>query len=611
MLLELDTLFADKYRIVRLLAEGGMGVVYVAEQISTGRLRALKTMHAHLAQDPRLRERFEQEARIGGRIRSKHVVEVIDADIDAETDMPWLAMELLEGETLDERIELGAPLSLDELRSVFEQLCHAVGEAHKLGIVHRDLKPENIFLAAPPQVDVTFVVKVLDFGIAKWVRDASTTAKNSLKGVGSPGWMAPEQLSLGADITARTDVWALGLIAFRALTRLYYWKSANEPLWDNMAILAEAARADTATPASVRAAELIPDCGLPGHPLERVWPLFDDWFKRCVSRDLSGRYADADEAWRGLRSVLESSPEPPAQLPSTKDLPSAVAAEEAKARARNEATRTAEGNRQAAWREPLTGMSFVWVPPGQFLMGSSREPNTPGFHADAHHHETPAHEIRLPHGVWTAEHPVTNAQYGAFLAETGRASPAFWQTPRFNGAEQPVVGVSFEGALAFCAWLTERAKLQNGRCFDLPTEAEWEHAARGSDGRTYPWGEESPTPELACFGQRGEGGAPAKVGGRPAGKSPFGCCDMAGNVWEWCLDAWGSYGNTMTTLVDPYRPGDPGAPRVIRGGAWFDDPWRLRCAFRGKEKLSLRESIQIVGLRVVCRGSRQPWLVDP
>jgi formylglycine-generating enzyme required for sulfatase activity len=280
------------------------------------------------------------------------------------------------------------------------------------------------------------------------------------------------------------------------------------------------------------------------------------------------------------------------------------------------------------WREPLTEMRFVWVLPGRFMMGASKDLGRPGFDPGAWDDETPAHEVELPHGIWMAEHPVTNAQYGVFLASTKHTEPAFWRSRQFNAVEQPVVGVSFEDALAFCRWLTERAGLADGHRFDLPTEAEWEHAARGPVARPYPWGSDRPMPERACFRNR----APAPVGGRPAGMSPFGCHDMAGNVWEWCLDAWRDnyygmpnvglldlfwecwlkmrrygFGNAIMRAINPCHPGDRAALRVLRGGCWLLPPSSLRCAVRSKRHPNHRE--QGVGFRVVCRSSPQTWLV--
>ena len=266
---------------------------------------------------------------------------------------------------------------------------------------------------------------------------------------------------------------------------------------------------------------------------------------------------------------------------------------------------------EGVWQAPVTGMSLVWVPPGTFWMGSSKTPGERGYAPDAYQDETPTHEVQLTRGYWMGEHPVTNAEYQVFLAEKKRPELPYWQNRRFNAPGQPVVTVSFEDALLFCDWLTRKLDPQDGWCFDLPTETEWEYAARGTDGRRYPWGNEAPTPERACFGLPLDSGSTMPVGGRPAGKSPFGCQDMAGNVWEWCRDAWRvGYGNRMTKDIDPCHQGDlRGAPRLLRGGSWFLSPWFLRCALRGRAHPEARA--QHLGFRVVCRVSRQPWPIEP
>ncbi len=175
------------------------------------------------------------------------------------------------------------------------------------------------------------------------------------------------------------------------------------------------------------------------------------------------------------------------------------------------------------------------------------------------------------------------------------------------------MAVRFEDALTFATWLTKRVGLQKEHIFDLPTEAEWEYVARGSDGRKYPWGNDAPNYERALFNQPWETGAPAPIGGRPRGKSPFGCQDMAGNVWEWCLDAWrdgyGNYtalGQTMTNFVNPCQPGERSAPRVVRGGSWHG-AGSLRCTSR--DWLGPDYQYRNLGFRLVCRGSRKSWLI--
>src|SRR5580700_7063069 len=132
--------FANDFRVVKPLSEGGMGAVYVVEQLSTGKRRALKLMLPNLVADVKLRQRFEQEARVGSRIESEHVIEVVGAGVDAPTGTPWLAMELLQGEDLGDLVRRAGALPAGEVRSILEQLCHAIAAAHDAGIVHRDLK---------------------------------------------------------------------------------------------------------------------------------------------------------------------------------------------------------------------------------------------------------------------------------------------------------------------------------------------------------------------------------------------------------------------------------------------------------------------------------------
>lgn len=132
------TVFAEDFRVVARLAAGGMGVVYVAEQLSTERQRALEVMHARIAEDTKSHERFVQEARVGSKIE-EHVVEVIAAGVDAEAGAAWLAMELLEGQHLADVVQDRGRLPVAEVRAIFDQLCHGVGAAHAAGIVHRDL----------------------------------------------------------------------------------------------------------------------------------------------------------------------------------------------------------------------------------------------------------------------------------------------------------------------------------------------------------------------------------------------------------------------------------------------------------------------------------------
>lgn len=291
--LEPGTTIGGVYRIVRPLSAGGMGAVYVAEQTSTKRERALKVMLPELVASPRLRERFVQEAQIGARIPSEHVVEVLDAGVDEPTGTPWLAMELLEGETLTARCEREGPLSWSLVRELFAQLGHALAAAHDAGIVHRDLKPDNLFLAKARRAAVPYTLKVLDFGIAKLLVEAGTRSTSAL---GTPLYMPPEQMIPGRPLTQAADVWAMGLIAFYALTNKSYWLSASSETASSMMLLNEVANMPI-VPATQRLTEL-------GGSVLLLPPGFDAWFARCVDRAAERRFASARELCAALSPLL-------------------------------------------------------------------------------------------------------------------------------------------------------------------------------------------------------------------------------------------------------------------------------------------------------------------
>ncbi|MCP4594199.1 MAG: formylglycine-generating enzyme family protein, partial [bacterium] len=226
--------------------------------------------------------------------------------------------------------------------------------------------------------------------------------------------------------------------------------------------------------------------------------------------------------------------------------------------------------------EPVTDERLLWIPGGRFPMGGER-----------HDPERPIHWVRISR-FWLAETPVTNRQYAVFLKQTGHEEPEFWRNRRFSASEQPVVGVSWLDAVAYCRWLSETSEMK----FVLPTEAQWEFAARGTDGREYPWGNEEPDSSRACFGLDGEKGQPAPVGSFPAGRGPFGVLDQAGNVWEWCLDAWdvAAYRKRLVEeVVDPCGGGKEDATRAIRGGGWYFKVAVLRAAYRGNSPAAYRD----------------------
>ncbi len=286
------TMFGGDFRVIRPLGAGGMGAVYVAEQLSTGNQRALKLMDPQLLRDAELRERFTNEARVGARIDSDHVVQVVAAGVDAGSETPWLVMELLQGENLGQNVRRCGRLHPAKVAEVVSQLCHALAAAHRVGIVHRDLKPENVFLAAPRREGVPFTVKVLDFGIAKVLQGATSHMTASL---GTPLWMAPEQTSPGVDVGPATDIWAVGLLVFWMLCGQSYWRAARVQPPSLPSLIREVVL-DPIEPPSARAAEI----GLPG----LFTPAMDAWLVSCLQREPSQRFPDATKCRDALLRAL-------------------------------------------------------------------------------------------------------------------------------------------------------------------------------------------------------------------------------------------------------------------------------------------------------------------
>ncbi len=283
--------FAQEFRVLEKIGEGGMGVVYAVEQLSTRKRRALKLMHAGLMHDVRLRERFLQEAHAGAELESDHIVEVVGAGIDPETGEPWLAMELLRGETLEQRVSKTGPLAPKEVLELATQMRHVLAQAHATGLVHRDLKPDNLFICHARRVGIPFTLKVLDFGIAKWLQETRSATNSQV--IGSPLWMAPEQWQPSAPISPPTDVWAVALVMFFAVTGRVYWRAAET---DDIGRIVVEVVSDPLDPPSVRARKLGSGVQLP--------PPFDEWFLACLNRDPRRRPENADVALGRIEPIL-------------------------------------------------------------------------------------------------------------------------------------------------------------------------------------------------------------------------------------------------------------------------------------------------------------------
>jgi len=244
----------------------------------------------------------------------------------------------------------------------------------------------------------------------------------------------------------------------------------------------------------------------------------------------------------------------------------------------------------------VRGMEFVHIAEGDFTMGTSDEQfrrlalNDP----DAMARENPQHVVYLP-SFWIGRNPVTNKQYQEFLAidrarpvpfrDDGFSAPFNWSGSNRSGPagmdDHPVVLVSWHDARVFCDWIGGR----------LPTEAEWERAARGTDARIWPWG--NLWQSWRCNTVESENARPTRVGAfSPQGDSVFGVADMSGNVWEWCSSLFDAYPYDANSGREEAGPGE----RVIRGGCWNLDRYKARCAYRGGT--SPNDSGFTIGFRV-------------
>jgi serine/threonine-protein kinase len=322
------SVFAGRYSVVRRIASGGMGAVFEVLHIETQRRRALKVMLPELLLDRQLRERFQMEARITANVETEYIVDVFDAGVDDATGMPFLVMELLNGEDLAKVIEHHGSLAPEQVVTYLRQVGSALDKTHAAGIVHRDLKPENLFLTH--REDGSPRVKILDFGISKVVSDAATGG-NATRGLGTPLYMAPEQV-LGQAVGPATDLYALALIAYTLLVGAPYWQSDVQRFDNPISFVVHTSKGVTDS-ASERAAEV-------GRTLP---PDFDAWFRKATALDVTQRFRNAADLVAALASAL-SVPLP--SVPGTPlrvDAPVFIARSGAAPGAETVASRTAPG----------------------------------------------------------------------------------------------------------------------------------------------------------------------------------------------------------------------------------------------------------------------------
>jgi serine/threonine-protein kinase len=541
---------AGRYRVVRPIARGGMGAVYLAAdtRLDDAQVAVKEMSSVYRPGDTdafaQAVSEFRREAALLARLSHPNLPRVIDRF--EEEGKQFLVMEYVEGQTLRQAlVERGGRATLEEVRDWGAQLCAVLGYLHSQSppIIYRDLKPTNVMLRPDGRL------ALIDFGIARFYKpgQAADTAI-----YGTVGYAAPEQYGEG-QTDQRSDIYAFGVLLFHALTS---YDVASTPFRlpplgrlrpDAPAALAKAlARATAMEPADrfASVAELAAELRVAFTP-EPTEPQI-----------VSPRRRAGVPAWAfgallalvlllagglafGLPGGMANQPTPAVLTVVPTSPPGATAPPPA----------TAPQPTAEPVVEPPADM--VRVPPGLFTIGADDVEDT-----------APAHTLNIGAPFFMDRTEVTNQAYRACVEAgvcrppqqiSSLTHPHYYDNPEFD--RYPVVYVTWQNAQSYCAWRGRR----------LPTEAEWEKAARGDDARLFPWGNQWDANRVRLSGDDVSDGDMAAVGSFPQNASPYGALDMSGNAWEWTSSRGMAY---------PYAAGDGrevqsmAGERVVRGGAW-------------------------------------------
>lgn len=486
----------QRYQLEKQLGQGGFATVWLAHDQRLNRPVAVKMLHAHRLTaegEKQQKEQFWREAQAVAQLSHAHVVQLYD--LGEEGSQLYLVMEYLPQGDLAHKLHLRLkeqkqPFSLAEAVSLLTPIAQALEMAHQQKLVHRDVKPQNILFAADSRPVLT------DFGLVRVFNQTvslNPQSRNSL--VGTPEYMDPDPEQPAG---AHTDLYALAVVLFELVTGQQPFK--GDDFIKTMMIAMNKDRQllrPLLTHLPEPAQQLLLQ-GLAVKAKDRPGQLLA-WFKQLQEAG-AGQLTHISTTPRSGPSLLK--------VPEKIVLPYMVRE-----------------------KHPL-GFEWCLVPKGEFLMGDDDEKSVIGY------------------DYWLARYPVTNAQYELFIEDGGyqekrwwlpegwrwRAEkkivqPETWKDKKWNGLQCPVVDVNWYEAMAFCAW----ASAQLGYKVYLPSEQEWEKGARGVDGRKYPWGNKEPNRHLANYSHIVA--RTSDVGSySPQGDSPYGCADMAGNVWEWTAD---------------------------------------------------------------------------
>lgn len=508
-----------RYELIKRLGSGGFATVWQAFDEHAHQLVAVKVLHGQFSDSTERRHRFRRGAQVMQRLTHPHIVPVLQP-MTEDSGRWYFVMEYMSGGTLlDAACEM--QLTPDQLIQAVVQTGEALAYAHRRGAIHRDVTPDNILL------DANGAARLTDFDLVRM--DGSTGGTRTVAGMGKYMYAAPECHESAKHVDQRADVYSLAMTLIVCLAR------KKQP---PRALLRRPHEVVNRLPCE--------------DALQAV-------LLKAIEEEPDDRYGSVDEFLGAV--CTDSTTDFPVRRQRSGSQPDRVGGDKAAPKIKvTKAVKSTDSEVRrtdilASIINPKDGSELILIPAGEFLMGSNE-------HED---NEQPQHQVTLP-DFYIAKHLVTNAQYRRFMEDTNHKQPYLWDNSTYNQDQQPVVGVTWHDALAYCEWAGGR----------LPTESEWEKAARGTDGRLWPWGNEQPTDKLANFGNKVN--APTEVGAYPDGASPYGCLDMAGNVWEWCVTKWWpSYKET-----EDNRPNDD-ATRVLRGGAYYSGSSGVRCGSRDRD----------------------------
>jgi eukaryotic-like serine/threonine-protein kinase len=592
-----------KFDILKEIGRGGFGVVYKARDRGLGRLVALKVLHPQLTVDPKFINNFKREAQNLAKIEHSNVVsihEICEVEGRLIIVMPYLS-----GGSLAEKI-LEGPMDLKESLKIIRDVAAGLDAGHRESIIHRDVKPENILFDAEGQAIVT------DFGVALVLNLSSIGTSTHTEGaIGTPYYRPPELWRGTPPPSPATDVYSLACVFFEMLTGEVLFqgdtpdqlitKHLVEDVHEMMATC-QAQLPDRIKAVLVKALSKAP---------EERFNSINDFMMALSARRVSREALNEPDGSAREEKALEGIP-----LAVPRKIPlwaygvgggivvlvilglvinligwwSSMAIEEPTPTSTIAPSRKLTPGIYSTMINEVDHAEMVYVSEGPFTMGSSVKDIewilAQDWCSDCNNlwfeNERPVHEVYL-NGFWIYKHEVTNAQYLSCI-DAGVCEGDPGDYPKDN---YPAVYINWYEAESYCNW---------AGC-QLPSEAEWEKAARGADGQQFPWGNTAPSCNLAAFKDCSEMVLP--VGSFPEGASPYGALDMAGNVWEWVADWYDAEYYQNTQSRNPQGPGDTGI-KAFRGGSWLTHERFLRASNRSAGPRYITNDFDI-GFRCVHR----------